>query len=162
MPSHNTTILLGLGLGYLGCGVSLHSCSSKAQPLLLTLDQGYLLTAAPPDLEHGVAPLGHPAPGSSRSLEVGLLLSATAPDLGCGSGIKIQIKLTAHVFVSDLTLGSLFLCLVIVSWKAEFFYFFFSDDKLHSAVLTLSEALYFYHNASILYTVSLGSSCMSD
>ena len=36
--------------------------SSKAQPLLLTLEEGYLLTAAPPDLECGVAPLGPPAP----------------------------------------------------------------------------------------------------
>ena len=47
-----------LGISYLGCGVSLHGCSSKAQPLLLTLDEGYLLTAAPPDLECGVAPFG--------------------------------------------------------------------------------------------------------
>ena len=47
-----------LGFSYLGCGVSLHGCSSKAQPLLLTLDEGYLLTASPPDLEIGVAPLG--------------------------------------------------------------------------------------------------------
>ena len=50
-----------LGFSYLGRGVSLHGCSSKAQPLLLTLDERYLLTAAPPDLEHGVAPLGPPA-----------------------------------------------------------------------------------------------------
>ena len=35
---------------YLGLGVSLHGCSSKEQPLLLTLDEQYLLTAAPPDL----------------------------------------------------------------------------------------------------------------
>ena len=28
----------------LGRGVSLHGCSSKVQPLLLTLDEGYLLT----------------------------------------------------------------------------------------------------------------------
>ena len=34
------------GFSYLGCGVSLHHCSSKAQPLLLTLDMGYLLSAA--------------------------------------------------------------------------------------------------------------------
>ena len=46
---------------YLACEVSLHGYSSKAQPLLLTLYEGCLLTAAPPDLEHGVAPLG-PAP----------------------------------------------------------------------------------------------------
>ena len=51
-----------LGFSYLGRGVSLHSCSSKAQPLLLTLDEGYLLTAAPPDLECGRAPLDSPVP----------------------------------------------------------------------------------------------------
>ena len=51
-----------LGISYLGRGISLHGCSSKAKPLLLTLDEGYLLTAAPPDLERGVAPLGPPAP----------------------------------------------------------------------------------------------------
>ena len=38
-----------LGFSYLGRGASLHGCSSKAQPLLLTLEEGYLLTAAPPD-----------------------------------------------------------------------------------------------------------------
>ena len=52
-----------LGFSYLGRGVSLQGCSNKAQPLLLTLDEGYLLMAAPPDLERGVAPLGPPAPG---------------------------------------------------------------------------------------------------
>ena len=37
----------------LGRGVSLHSCSSKAQPVLFTLDEGYLLTTALPDLQRG-------------------------------------------------------------------------------------------------------------
>ena len=55
-------LLSFLGFSYLGCGVSLHGCSSKAPLLLLILDEGYLLTAAPPDLELGVAPLGPPAP----------------------------------------------------------------------------------------------------
>ena len=41
MPSHNTYHLTWVSL---------------------TLDMGYLLTATPPDLEHGVAPLGPPAP----------------------------------------------------------------------------------------------------
>ena len=54
-------LLSYLGFSYPGCGVSLHACSSKVQPLLHTLDEGYLLTAAPRDLEHGVAPLGPPA-----------------------------------------------------------------------------------------------------
>ena len=48
-------LLSYLGFSYLGCGVSLHGCSSKAQPLLLTSDVGYLLTAATPDLGHGVS-----------------------------------------------------------------------------------------------------------
>ena len=51
-----------LRFSYLGYWISLHGCSSKAQPLLFTLDEGYLLTSAPPDLEHGIAPLGPPAP----------------------------------------------------------------------------------------------------
>ena len=51
-----------LGFSYLGRGVSLHGCSSKAQPLLLTLDEGYLLTTTPSDLERGIGPLGPPAP----------------------------------------------------------------------------------------------------
>ena len=48
-----------LGFSYLGRGISLQGCSSKVHPLLLTLDEGYLLTAALPDLQRGVAPLGH-------------------------------------------------------------------------------------------------------
>ena len=55
-------LLSQLGFSYLGCGVSLHGCSSKAQPLLLTSDKVYPLTAAPPDLEYGIAPLGPPVP----------------------------------------------------------------------------------------------------
>ena len=48
-----------LGFSYLERGVSLHRCSSKAQPLLLTLDKGYLLTAALPDFQHAIVALGH-------------------------------------------------------------------------------------------------------
>ena len=68
-----------LGFSYLGCGVSLHGCSSKAQPLLLTLDEGYLLTAAPPDLEHGVAPLGPPAPAHPLLLGWGVAPPGRCP-----------------------------------------------------------------------------------
>ena len=49
-----------LGFSYLGRGVSLHGCSSKTQLLFLTLDEWYLLTAAIPDLQRGMAPLGPP------------------------------------------------------------------------------------------------------
>ena len=98
-----------LGFSYLGHGVSLHGCSSKAQPLLLTLDEGYLLTATTPDLQCGMAPLGPPVPtqplllghgvappgrrpwprtwGSSSWLFLcrrSLALLAAAPDLGRG------------------------------------------------------------------------------
>ena len=94
-----------LGFSYLGRGVSLHGCSSKAQPLLLTLDKGYPLTAAVPDLQRGIAPLGSPTPmqlpllglllppGRSPSpwtlplaSSAGLLLEAAAPGLGSEVG----------------------------------------------------------------------------
>ena len=68
-----------LGFSYLGRGVSLHGCSSKAQPLLLTLDEGYLITTALPDLQRGIAPLGPPVPKHPRLLR--LLLPAAAPGL---------------------------------------------------------------------------------
>ena len=69
-----------LGFSYLGRGVSLHGCSNKAQRLLLTLEDGYLLTAAIPDLQRGIAPLGSPAPELAWLL--GMLLPATGPGLG--------------------------------------------------------------------------------
>ena len=71
-----------LGFFYLEYGVSLHVCSCKVQLLLLTWDEGYLLTAVPPDLEHGVPLLGPPVPVQPPLLDLGLLLSAAAPDLG--------------------------------------------------------------------------------
>ena len=71
-----------LGFSYLGCGVSPHSCSSKAQPLFLTLEEVYLLTAAVPYLQGGIAPLGPPAP--AQPLLLGLLLAAVGPGLGHG------------------------------------------------------------------------------
>ena len=46
-----------LDFSYLGRGVSLYGCSSKEQPLLLTLDE-----VTSPNLEHGLAPLGPPVP----------------------------------------------------------------------------------------------------
>ena len=70
-----------LGFSYLGCGISLQGCSRKVQPLLFTLEEGYLLTAACPDLECGIAPLGPLAPAQPQSLDVGLLLPATAHGL---------------------------------------------------------------------------------
>ena len=81
MPSSNTYHLTWVSLT-LDVGVSLHGCSSKAQPLLLTLDEGYLLTAAVPDLQRGIAPLGPPVPAQPSLL--GLLLPAAAPGLGLG------------------------------------------------------------------------------
>ena len=102
-------LLSYLGFSYLGRGVSLQGCSSKAQPLLLTLDEWYLLITAPPDLQCGIAPLGSPVPAQPLLLRCGvgppgcrpwpqtwgrssrlllrchnLALSATVPDLGRG------------------------------------------------------------------------------
>ena len=77
-------LLSYLGFSYLGHGVSLHGCSSKAQWLLLTLDEGYLLTTTPPDLECEIAPLGPPAPTQPLLLGLGLLLLAAPHGLGRG------------------------------------------------------------------------------
>ena len=71
-----------LGFSYLGHGLSLQGCSSKAQALLLALDEGYLLTTTIPDLQHGIVSLGPPAPAQPPLL--GLLLPAAGPDLGRG------------------------------------------------------------------------------
>ena len=67
-------LLSYLGFSYLGREVSLYGCSSKVQLLLLTLDEGYLLTATPPDFERGLAPLSPPAP-----LQLPLLGRGVAP-----------------------------------------------------------------------------------
>ena len=79
-----------LGFSYLGRWVSLHGCSSKAQLLLLTLDEGYLLTATLPDFQRGIAPLGPPVP--AQPLLLGLLLPAAGPGLGHGWLLRV----TAH------------------------------------------------------------------
>ena len=77
-----TTPTSYLGFSYLGCRVSLHGCSSKAQLLLLTLDEGYLLMASPPDLKGGVAPLCPSAPTQSPLLGCRVAPLAASPDLG--------------------------------------------------------------------------------
>ena len=75
-----------LSFSYLGCGESLHGCSSKAQLLLLTLDKGYLLTTTPPDRERGIAPLGPPVPAQPLLLRCGVAPPGHCPwPQACGS-----------------------------------------------------------------------------
>ena len=100
MPSCNTYCLTWVSLT-LDVRVSLHSCSSKAQPLLLPLDEGYLLTATVPDLQRGIAPLGPPVPAEPSLL--GLLLPAAGPDLGRGwllpaaaPGLRLRVAPQGH------------------------------------------------------------------
>ena len=76
------TLLLGFLLPW--AWGTLHGCSSKAQPLLLTLDEGYLLTAALPDLQRGIAPLGPPVPSQPRLLGRGVGPPGCRPWLGSG------------------------------------------------------------------------------
>ena len=71
------------GFSYLGCGTSLHGCSSKAQPLLLTV--GYLPMAAPPDLGCWVSPF------SPFSTVQGFFQKKTVPD--CGQLKMASVKL---------------------------------------------------------------------
>ena len=92
LPSHALSqyLLSYLDFSYLERGVSLHGCSSKVQPLLLTLDKGYLLTAAVPDLQCGIAPLGTPVPAQPPLLR--LLLPATGPGLGLGVLLRVTAQ----------------------------------------------------------------------
>ena len=47
-----------------------NGCALLEQPLFLTLDEGYLLTATLPDLQCGIAPLGPPAPAQPLKKDV--------------------------------------------------------------------------------------------
>ena len=68
-----------LSFFYLERGVYLNGCSSKAQPLFLTLDE-----VAP--LERGVALLGPPAPAQPLLLVCGIALLGRLPSpQACGS-----------------------------------------------------------------------------
>ena len=87
-------LLSYLGFSYLGHGISLHGCSSKAQLLLLTLDEEYVLTAVPPDLERGVAPLGPPAPVQPLLLGRGVTPLGHCPS---GMGSSQLLPLTSDV-----------------------------------------------------------------
>ena len=84
-----------LGFSYLGHRVSLHGCSREMQPLLLTLDEGDLLKAAPPDLESGVAPLGPSVPTQQ------LLLGAKDGE-ALGSQQKQDLELTVAQIMNSL------------------------------------------------------------
>ena len=103
-----------LGFSYLGREVSLHGCSSKAQVLLLTLDEGYLLTAAIPDLQCGIAPLGPPAPAQPPLL--GLLLLATGPASGW------LLRVTAPGLGHAVNIFYILFCLILVLQTLLSFY----------------------------------------
>ena len=99
-----------LSFSYLGRGVSLYGCSSKAQPLLLTLDEGYLLTATLPDLQCGIAPPGPPAPAQPRLLREDQKLLNCFPE-----GPVLFYIVTSNVEVIC------FLCILTGIWWCCFF-----------------------------------------
>ena len=112
-----------LGFSYLGRGVSLHGCSSKVQPMLLTLDEGYLLTATLPDLQRGIAPLGPPVPpatawgSSSHPLPLASGLRARGGDeRSYHAHPCIKYSLISPIFFKSLVFPfycfPLFLCIV--------------------------------------------------
>ena len=78
MPSRNIYRLFGFLLPW-SWGISSQLLQQSAA-LLLTLDEGYLLRATPPDLERGVALLGPPAP-----VQLPLLGHGVAPLIYCYS-----------------------------------------------------------------------------
>ena len=73
MPSRNTYHLtwvsLTLDMGYL-----FTAAPAKCRHCSLTLAEGHVLTVTPPDLERGVAPLGPPAPVQPPLLGLSILI----------------------------------------------------------------------------------------
>ena len=104
-----------LGFSYLGRGVSIHGCSSKTQPLLLTLDDRYLLTTALPDLQRGIAPLGPPVPEQPWLLGRGVGPPGHRPwprAWGCSSWatiISFSKSVTVYLFCKQPDLYHFFL-----------------------------------------------------
>ena len=102
-------LLSYLGFFCLGCGVSLHGCSSKVQPLLFTLDVGYLLTTAPADLESGIALLGSSAPAQPLLLGCGVAPPGHHPwprTWGCSSWLFLcHCSLALSAIKRHLLLG---------------------------------------------------------
>ena len=70
LPSCNNYHLTWVSLT-LGCGIS--------PPLLLTLEEGYLLTTALPDLQRGIASLSPPAPTKPLLLGGGIAPPSCSP-----------------------------------------------------------------------------------
>ena len=102
-----------LGFYFLGHGVSLHGCSSKARLLLLTLDEEYLLTTTLPDLQRGMATLGPPAcgqppilghgvapPGHRPGLEHRVAPSSRQPWSGSAPGFGHGVAPLSHCLLS--------------------------------------------------------------
>ena len=84
----------------------------------LTLDEGYLLTAAPPDLGHGVAPLGPPAPAQPPLLGCGVaplskLIGHKYKNADNGTNLKVMTNLDSIFKSRDFTLPTI-VCLVFL------------------------------------------------
>ena len=100
LPSYLSFSYLGVRYLFMAAPAKHSCCSSKAQLLLLTLDEGYLLTAAVPDLQRGIAPLGPPVLRSHHSLGCsswppalasGVGGSSQLPPLASGSGWLLRV-----------------------------------------------------------------------
>ena len=78
MPSHNTYRLTWVSLT-LGVGYLFTAAPAKPSRCSLPWMRGYLLTAAPLDLERGVAPLGPPVPMQQQLLGGGVALLSCSP-----------------------------------------------------------------------------------
>ena len=74
------------------------SCNSyRLTWVSLTLEEGYLLTATPPDLERGMASLDPPAPTQPPLLGRGLLLPYTQSKKAQPDTQFSSVQLLSHV-----------------------------------------------------------------
>ena len=131
-----------LGFSYLGHGVSLHGCSSKAQSPLLTLEERCLLTATLPDFERGVAPLGPPVPAQPLEYNGDLLQNfpcmhccTLCPNSVAGHHQLIPLLETpghSQTSLKQSLVGSLLLCPVF--WCTQGFVCALQESVSHSCV----------------------------
>ena len=83
-----------LGVSYLGLGVSFHGCFSKAQPLLLILDKGYLLTTTLPELQHGIREMQIKTTTRYHFMPVRMAVIQKSTSNNAGEGVVNSVEIT--------------------------------------------------------------------
>ena len=113
--------------------------------MLLTLDEGYLLTTALPDLQHGIVPLGPPAPVQPWLLGRGVAPPARRPWPGAlGRGVAPPVGNSPSNEYSEL-----------ISFRIDWFDLFAIQGTLKNLLQHhSSKASILWHSAFLIVQLS--------